>query len=56
MYVCLCHPTTDKQINNALKSGYATIESISKLLKAGTGCGSCREHINRLIEKYNDQR
>lgn len=50
MYVCICHAVTDKQIVAAVEDGAEDITSLADSLGAGTGCGTCREHTQRLID------
>ena len=50
MYVCLCQGVTDSDIIAALEDGAETLEDIQKQLGAATGCGSCREYTEQLVD------
>jgi bacterioferritin-associated ferredoxin len=39
--VCLCHPTSDRDIDAMIDDGARTVEDISRRCGAGTGCGAC---------------
>ena len=49
--LCSCFEIGSAEIVRTIRSGEATsVDSIGKLLKAGTNCGSCRSEMRRLIE------
>lgn len=41
MIVCLCHPTTDRDLEAVIDDGARTVEEIGRRCGAGTGCGTC---------------
>jgi bacterioferritin-associated ferredoxin len=41
MIVCLCHPTSDRDVDAIIDEGARTVEEISRRCGAGTGCGAC---------------
>jgi len=41
MLVCLCHPTTDRDLDAAIDDGARTVQDIARRCGAGTGCGGC---------------
>jgi bacterioferritin-associated ferredoxin len=45
MIVCLCHPTTAREIEDHVRDGASTLDEIGERCGAGTGCGACREEI-----------
>jgi nitrite reductase (NADH) large subunit len=47
--VCTCHRVTDAHIVQSLTKGATSVEAVGALTSAGTGCGSCRTEIARLI-------
>jgi bacterioferritin-associated ferredoxin len=49
MLVCHCRCVSDRQIRAAICSGAQTVEQVSDLCGAGTGCGGCRELIDEII-------
>jgi bacterioferritin-associated ferredoxin len=48
--VCFCITSNDKDIASAIAEGAHTVEQIGAQCGAGTGCGSCREYIQEMIE------
>ena len=50
--VCLCFPTSDRDVDAIIDDGARTVEEIGRRCGAGTGCGSCREELrDRLLAK-----
>jgi nitrite reductase (NADH) large subunit len=49
--VCNCHHVCESAIVGAVKDGCTTLPQLSAATKAGTGCGSCRGELTRLILK-----
>jgi nitrite reductase (NADH) large subunit len=49
--VCNCHHVTESTIAGAVRDGCTTLPQLSAATKAGTGCGSCRGALARLILK-----
>jgi nitrite reductase (NADH) large subunit len=47
--VCTCHKVTDARILASLSEGATSVETVGGVTRAGTGCGSCRTEIARLI-------
>jgi bacterioferritin-associated ferredoxin len=41
MIVCLCHPTSDRDVDAIIDEGARTVEDIGRRCGAGTGCGAC---------------
>ncbi|MFK7857275.1 MAG: molybdopterin-dependent oxidoreductase [Granulosicoccus sp.] len=51
--VCSCFNVGDKEIARAIKSGgCTTADAVGQKLAAGTNCGSCRNEIDVLINRY----
>jgi NAD(P)H-nitrite reductase large subunit len=48
--VCNCHRVNENVICDAIKNGADSVEAIGACTKAGTGCGSCRGELQRLIQ------
>jgi bacterioferritin-associated ferredoxin len=46
MYVCVCLAVTDTQIRSCIARGAGTVEEVGDSCGAGTGCGSCHDHID----------
>ena len=49
-FVCICIPTTDKEIKLAVENGATTIQDIRDELLANTCCQTCTEEIEKIIE------
>ena len=49
MYVCICNAVSDQQIKDAVASGHEDLQSIQNQLGAATGCGTCVEHAEQVI-------
>ena len=52
MIVCLCHPTSDRDVDAIIDDGARTVEDIGRRCGAGTGCGACVDELrDRLSAK-----
>lgn len=52
MLICLCHPTSDRDVDAIIDEGARTVAEIGQRCGAGTGCGSCLEELrDRLAAK-----
>ncbi|MCL2447517.1 MAG: FAD-dependent oxidoreductase [Polyangiaceae bacterium] len=49
--VCTCHKVTDSHILQSLAAGATSVEAVGAATGAGTGCGSCRSEIARLVTR-----
>ena len=49
MIVCLCHPTSDRDVDAIIDDGARTVEEISRRCGAGTGCGACVEELRERL-------
>ncbi len=49
MYVCSCAAVTDIELRSCIRAGAETLDEVGDACGAGTGCGSCREHIEVLL-------
>ena len=56
MYVCICKSVTDSQIKDAVDTGVASFEAVQKVLSVGTGCGTCRCDVEKIVESHLEQR
>lgn len=52
MYVCMCTPTTDKEIKAACSS-VKSEEELKNKLNICKGCKSCEEEISDLYKNFN---
>ena len=53
--VCECLNVTDHEIEDAVLEGRLTYEEVQKKTKCGTGCGTCKPRIEKLIDQYKLQ-
>lgn len=53
MYVCICHAVTDTVIRSCIARGAGTVEEVGDACDAGTGCGSCHDHIDVFLAAAN---
>ena len=54
--ICACHSVGAKEIEAAITlHGAADPEAVGRLTKAGTGCGSCRSEIRRMLKDKSDR-
>lgn len=42
MYVCICNNVTERDIEEAVRSGARTLDCLSERLAVSTCCGQCR--------------
>lgn len=50
MYVCLCQAVKEADVRQAVASGVDDVEQLAERLGVGTGCGSCRDYAQTLID------
>jgi Bacterioferritin-associated ferredoxin len=50
VYVCICMAVTDEEVRSCIAAGASTIEEVGEACEAGTGCGSCHDHIDVFLE------
>ena len=55
MYVCLCQAVKDSEVRQAVASGVEDIDQLAEALGVGTGCGSCRDLAQSLIDEALDE-
>lgn len=52
MLICLCHPTSDRDVDAIIDDGARTVQDIGRKCGAGTGCGMCVDELrDRLTAK-----
>jgi bacterioferritin-associated ferredoxin len=51
MIVCLCHPTSDRDLDAVIDDGARTVEEIGRRCGAGTGCGTCLGELRERLEQ-----
>lgn len=53
--VCTCMEVTDADIEHSVLEGARTFYEVQEHTKAGTGCGQCKEEVERLVEFYKNK-
>ncbi len=51
MYVCICNAISDQQIREAVEQGAADLHAIKAHLGVATGCGTCAEYTQKVIDE-----
>ncbi len=51
MYVCVCRAITDTDIEAAIDGGVNDLAQLEEHFGVGTGCGTCRETAQTLINQ-----
>lgn len=49
MYVCFCAAVTDTEVRACVRAGARTVEEVGDRCAAGTGCGSCLDHLDTIL-------
>jgi bacterioferritin-associated ferredoxin len=50
--VCICHPTSDRDIDTVIDDGARSVQEIGERCGAGTGCGVCVDELrDRLVSR-----
>ncbi len=50
MFACICCAVSVDEVNAAIDDGADTVDAVSDATSAGTGCGTCHERLEGLIE------
>lgn len=53
MYVCICTAVSDTEVRSCIARGARTVEEVGDACGAGTGCGSCHDHIDVFLVAAN---
>jgi bacterioferritin-associated ferredoxin len=56
VFACICRAVTDDQVSAAVDGGATTVKAVAAQTRAGTGCGTCRDHLRDLIEEHSRAR
>ncbi len=54
MYVCLCHPITDKQIKQTLVNGAQTTAAVFRHFGHKVQCGKCVPSVRAMVEEHRN--
>lgn len=47
--LCHCRVVTTKRVSDTIVAGAHTVEIVSRKTSAGTGCGTCRSDIQKIV-------
>lgn len=50
MYVCVCNCVTERDVEESIEAGAATLEEVAYCTRAGTKCGSCLPVVAAMLE------
>jgi nitrite reductase (NADH) large subunit len=50
--VCTCNKVTEAGICEAIAGGCDSVDALGKATRAGTGCGSCKGELTRLVTRH----
>jgi bacterioferritin-associated ferredoxin len=56
VYACICHGVTEREVAGHVSAGADTVERISDSCLAGSGCGTCHERLEQLIDEHRGAR
>jgi bacterioferritin-associated ferredoxin len=51
MYACLCATVRESAVREAIADGAHDLWAVAEATRAGTGCGSCHDRLEELIEE-----
>jgi bacterioferritin-associated ferredoxin len=51
--ICLCEGISDRDVSAAARQGVRTVKELTKICDAGTGCGSCRWDIRKILDDHS---
>jgi bacterioferritin-associated ferredoxin len=54
VYACICAAVPDTEVAAAIARGARTPEDIGTVTGAGTGCGSCHDHLCDMITRLTE--
>ena len=49
--LCRCNSVTRARVLDAVATGAHTVDEIANQTRAGTGCGGCRDELERLLSR-----
>ena len=53
MYVCLCNGITESAVRDAAASGARSVDELGALTGCGSGCGSCVELAQEILDEVH---
>jgi bacterioferritin-associated ferredoxin len=56
MYVCICNAVTDHAIRDAAARGVSTLDELTMQTGCSSGCGSCAELAQEILQEAHSRR
>lgn len=56
MYVCICHPITDKQIRQVLQGGAQTTAAVFRHFGHKVRCGKCVPYVRDMVVEHREEK
>ena len=56
MIVCLCHTVNEDSVRECVRNGASSVCAVQKKCEAGTDCGSCVYHLQKVVEEELQQK
>jgi nitrite reductase (NADH) large subunit len=53
--VCNCHKVSEAHLRQAIAGGATSVETLSAVTKAGTGCGSCKLELAQIVARHSPE-
>jgi len=54
--ICTCNKVSEASIREAITAGCDSVDAVGKATRAGTGCGSCKGELTRLVTRHGGAR
>lgn len=51
VFACICAAVTTSHVETAILAGARTVDEIGDRCQAGTGCGSCHERLQDMLDE-----
>jgi nitrite reductase (NADH) large subunit len=52
--VCNCNRVSESTVVESIRAGHGSIEALAEHTRAGTGCGSCKGLLARLLDRHGE--
>jgi ferredoxin-nitrate reductase len=53
--VCSCHNVGSENLRTKIEEGCTDFKQLCSVTGAGTGCGSCRPEVQRILNEYRSE-
>jgi bacterioferritin-associated ferredoxin len=53
VFVCICARVRECELRAAIRCGASNEDAVGDVCGAGTGCGTCLDHIEQLLAEEN---